>query len=111
MSQEVQSNQNNQISNILAKCWSDTGFKQQLMADPTAVLKAEGVEIPAGFTIRVLENTDKLINYVLPPNPNADLSDAELESVAGGKVTAHQGIVPIYVNGGHGFSVIVPKKL
>lgn len=102
--------QNNQISNILAKCWSATGVKQQLMADPTAVLKTEGVDIPAGFAIRVLENTDKLINYVLPPNPNADLSDAKLESVAGGKVTAHQGIVPIYVNGGHGFAVTTSQK-
>jgi len=82
MNQEVQ---NNQINNILAKCWADASFKQQLLADPAAVLKAEGVEIPAGYTIRVLENTDKVVNYVLPPNPNAELSDSELESVAGGK--------------------------
>ena len=82
MNQDVQ---NDQINNILAKCWADASFKQQLLADPTAVLKAEGVEIPAGYTIRVLENTDKVVNYVLPPNPNAELSDSELESVAGGK--------------------------
>jgi hypothetical protein len=82
MNQEVQ---NDQINNILAKCWADASFKQQLLADPVAVLKAEGIEIPAGYTVRVVENTDKVINYVLPPNPNAELSDSELESVAGGK--------------------------
>ena len=82
MNQEVQ---NDQINNILAKCWADASFKQQLLADPVAALKAEGIEIPAGYTVRVLENTDKVINYVLPPNPNAELSDSELESVAGGK--------------------------
>ncbi len=82
MNQEVQ---NDQITKILAKCWADASFKQQLLTDPTAALKAEGVEIPAGYTVRVLENTDKVFNYVLPPNPNAELADSELESVAGGK--------------------------
>jgi len=82
MNQELQ---NDPINNILAKCWADASFKQQLLADPTAALKAEGIEIPAGYTVRVLENTDKVLNYILPPNPNAELSDAELESVAGGK--------------------------
>lgn len=84
MNQEVQ---NDQINNILAKCWADASFKQQLLADPTAALKAEGIEIPTGYTVRVLENTDKVLNYILPPNPNADLSDSELEAVAGGKMS------------------------
>jgi hypothetical protein len=83
MNQEVQ---NSQINNILTKCWEDESFKQKLLADPTAILKAEGVEIPAGYTIQVLENTDKVVNYVLPPNPNFELSDSELEAVAGGLV-------------------------
>jgi len=87
MTQEVQ---NEPINNILAKCWADANFKQQLLADPAAALKAEGIEIPAGYTVRVLENTDKVLNYVLPPNPNAELSDAELESVAGGKMGPKQ---------------------
>jgi hypothetical protein len=82
MNQEVQ---NDQIKNILAKCWADASFKQKLLTDPAAALKAEGIEIPAGYTVRVVENTDKVVNYVLPPNPNAELSDSELESVAGGK--------------------------
>jgi len=82
MNQDVQ---NDQINNILAKCWTDESFKQRLLTDTRATLKAEGVEIPAGYTVHVLENTDKVVNYVLPPNPNAELSDSELESVAGGK--------------------------
>jgi hypothetical protein len=81
---------NSQINNILAKCWADASFKRQLLADPATVLKAEGVEIPAGYTVRVLENTGKVVNYVLPPNPNAELSDSELEAVAGGKMSPKQ---------------------
>jgi len=91
MNQEVK---NNQINNILAKCWTDASFKQQLLADPAAALKAEGVEIPAGYTVRVLENTDKVVNYVLPPNPNAELSDSELEAVAGGKMSDTGTYIP-----------------
>lgn len=89
MNQEVQSNQ---INNILTKCWADEIFKKKLLANPTEVLKAECVDIPAGYTVHVLENTGKIINYVLPPNPNAELSDSELESVAGGK-----GAVPGFI--------------
>jgi len=92
MNQEVQ---NSQINNILTKCWADASFKKKLLIDPTAILKAEGIEIPTGYTIRVLENTDKVINYVLPPNPNAELSDSELESVAGGKAALPPGISSI----------------
>ena len=40
MNHEVQSNQ---INNVLAKCWADASFKQQLLTDPVAALKAEGV--------------------------------------------------------------------
>jgi len=97
MNQEVQSNQ---INNILSKCWADASFKQKLLANPAEVLKAEGVEIPAGYTIQVLENTDKVVNYVLPPNPNAELSDSELEAVAGGKNISPVG--GLLGQGGHG---------
>lgn len=97
MNQEVQ---NDPIKNILAKCWADASFKQQLLTDSAAALKAEGIEIPAGYTVRVLENTDKVLNYVLPPNPNAELSDAELESVAGGKGGGSVGSIFRKIGGG-----------
>ena len=84
--------QDNQINKILAKCWADASFKQQLLADPVAALKAEGVEISTGYTVRVLENTDKVVNYVLQPNPNAELSDSKIEAVAGGKYSEQDGI-------------------
>ena len=90
MSHEVQ---DKKISEIIAKCWADPGFKQKLLTETHATLKAEGVEIPAGVTVNVLENTATVVNYVLPPSPagqsSGELSDTDLVNVAGGNRELH----------------------
>jgi hypothetical protein len=68
---------------IVARTWADEGFKARLIADPAAALAAEGVEVPPGVSFKVLENTDKVINLVIPAKPT-DLSDTDLEGAAGG---------------------------
>jgi hypothetical protein len=47
-------------------------------------LKAEGIDVPAGMTVTVVENTDKQFHLVLPPVPTDELSDEALDAVAGG---------------------------
>ena len=69
---------------VLAKAWSDSSFKAQLLADPPAALAALGVAVPAGVTVKVLEDTDSLIHLVLRPPPTGELSTAELRKVVGG---------------------------
>ena len=70
---------------IIAKAWMDEGFKQRLLADPAAALKQEGLDIPEGLRIKVVENTDKLVHFVLPAKPSShELSDEQLDKVAGG---------------------------
>ena len=68
---------------LIAKCWSDDGFKKRLLADPGATLKAEGVELPDDLTYKAVENTDKVFHLVIPAKPN-ELSDEDLNMVAGG---------------------------
>jgi nitrile hydratase alpha subunit len=80
-----QEQQGKKMGEIIAKCWADEGFKQRLLADANAALKAEGVEVPAGVNIKVVENSDKVINFVLPAKPRGELSDEELGAVAGGR--------------------------
>jgi hypothetical protein len=75
--------QNKKMSRIIAKCWEDTGFKQRLLADPAATLKAEGMQVPAGLSIKAVENTDNLFHLVIPAKP-AELSDEDLQMVSGG---------------------------
>ena len=80
MSNEEQGKKMNQV---IAKCWSDESFKQKLLADPVATLKAEGVALPDGLSVKALENTDKVFHLVIPAQPT-DLSDDDLDKVAGG---------------------------
>jgi hypothetical protein len=75
--------QSNQINLILTKCWAGASFKQKLLVDPSTVLKAEGVDIPEGYTVRILENTDKVLHFVIPEH-STELPDDLLEKLAGG---------------------------
>jgi hypothetical protein len=75
--------QGKKMSQLIARCWVDEGFKQKLLADPAATLKAEGVELPAGLSIKALENTDKVFHLVIPAK-STDLSDVDLDKAAGG---------------------------
>jgi len=58
-----------QWARIVAKAWADADYKKRLLADPTAVLKEEGVEMPAGISFKVIENTESTMNLVLPAMP------------------------------------------
>jgi hypothetical protein len=75
---------NKKIGEILAKSWKDEGYKQKLLADANALLKEEGIPVPAGITVKVVENTASVRHYVLPDAPKEELTDAELDAAAGG---------------------------
>ena len=74
---------------VIAKAWRDPTFKAKLLADPHAALKDAGVSVPAGVTVKVVENTDTHVHFVLPLKPALDevLSDEALDRVAGGDAT------------------------
>jgi len=54
----------NAFAKIVAKAWRDPTFKAALIANPAAALKAEGMDVPAGMAVTVLENTDKYFHLV-----------------------------------------------
>ncbi|MEA1675283.1 NHLP leader peptide family RiPP precursor [Nitrospirillum sp. BR 11163] len=69
-------------SKIIAKAWSDDGFKARLLADPAAVLEAEGPHVPSGVRVSIVENTAASYTLVLPAKP-VDMSDADLDQTGG----------------------------
>ena len=82
-----QEEQLNKISQLYARSWSDEKFKQALLINPAAVLKAEGIPMPEGIEVIALENTDTVFNLVLPALPlEGALSDTQLEDVSGGAI-------------------------
>ena len=83
-----------QMNKIIAKCWADEGFKKKLLADPAATLKAEGADVPAGLTVKAVENTEKVFYLVIPAKPT-DLSDEDLDKVAGGTFCPLTGCYPL----------------
>ena len=83
--------QGKKMSQLVAKCWSDENFKRKLLADPAQTLRAEGLELPTGLTIKAVENDDKVFHVVIPAKPT-DLSDEDLDRVSGGEVPCDQCI-------------------
>ena len=75
-----QEEQGRKISQLIAKCWADEGFKQKVLADPAATLRAEGLELPADLSYVAHENTEKVFHLVIPAKPT-ELSDEDLDQM------------------------------
>ncbi|MBD2131439.1 NHLP leader peptide family natural product precursor [Sphaerospermopsis sp. FACHB-1094] len=77
-------------SSLVAKSWLDESFKEELISDPKGVIERElGTELADDVEIQVIEETPTTFYLSIPVKPSAgvegELSDEELEAVAGGK--------------------------
>ena len=66
----------------------DADYKKALLTNPRKVVSMQlGQEIPDSLQIKVVQDTAEVMHMVLPyvPAEGAELSDADLEMVAGGK--------------------------
>jgi hypothetical protein len=53
-------------SRIILQAWEDPAYKARLLADPKAVLIAEGFQFPDTATVKVLENDAEHLYLVIP---------------------------------------------
>lgn len=82
-----QQQQAEKMSQVYARAWTDDAYRQSLLADPAAALRAEGIELPSGVEVVAVENSDQVFNLVLPAREaEGELSDDQLEDVSGGIV-------------------------
>lgn len=88
------------MQQVISKAWTDPDFKKQLVTSPlTAIQKltGESITLPKGKTMTVADQSDPSVVYLnIPPQPDLDdveLTDADLELVAG-------GVYPIGIIGG-----------
>ena len=77
-----QNEQAKQWAKIVAKAWADEDYKQRLIADAPSVLAEEGMDVPAGVDIRVVEATEKQVVVVLPPQPGDGNIEEGAERIA-----------------------------
>ncbi len=94
----------NNYSKVIARAWKDARFKEKLLKNPKEALKEMGMDVPANFDVRVVEDKANSMTFVLP-NPPAkakELSEQELQKMAGGMVHSGLGICPEKPAGGLG---------
>ena len=61
-------------SKVIARAWQDPAFKQKLVSNPSAALADEGIQVPAGHTVQVHENTANVTHIVLPAAPSGGVT-------------------------------------
>ena len=69
---------------VVVKAWADEAFRRRLLANPTAVLREHGIELPTGVEARVVEDTERVRHFVLPARAEEELTLEELDLAAGG---------------------------
>lgn len=73
----------------------DAEFRRRIDAGDTAEILGDlGLRMPPGIDARLVANTPDIFHVVLPPDPNAEISEESLATVsAGGKTAGSLGTV------------------
>jgi hypothetical protein len=86
-------------AHIIAQAWKDEAYKLELLSNSKAVIEREfGVQLPNEVSVRVMEEDTTNLYFVLPARPNlsnVELSDEQLEAVAGGTWILTTVTIPI----------------
>ena len=88
VSQETVSASARALETLAQRYQSDVAFRRELDLDAEKVLRTYGFEFPPGVAVKVAADTPELMHLILPGNPNVELSDDVLDTLAGGAATA-----------------------
>jgi hypothetical protein len=90
---------------LFARTMKDEALRREILRNPKAVIERElGIKLPAGMTVQVHVNTPDTLHIVLPADVDAaavqELSDEDLEIVAGGMPCSGHGSNSVTTWGG-----------
>lgn len=72
------------LDSVVQRATRDKAYRERLKKNPASAIKEEtGISVPKGFDIRFIENEADM-TIVLPDAQRAEISEKDLESVAGG---------------------------
>jgi len=81
---------------IAAQAMKDESFRQEFMSNPKGTIeKYSGQPLPADVKIVAHENSEKELHFVLPPKVSSELSDEDLEKVAGGEFVIGAAVITV----------------
>ena len=80
----AENEQNKRWAKVVAKAWADEDYKQRLIDNPGSVLAEEGMEVPAGVELKVVEASENQSWLVLPPKPSDGNFEEGTERLAAG---------------------------
>ncbi|MCM2255471.1 MAG: hypothetical protein NDJ94_07340 [Vicinamibacteria bacterium] len=83
----TQDKANEKLRELAKRAQTDMEFRKLALADPVAAIaKIDPTPLPKWFKVRFVDNAGATLTVVLPdpPSQSSELSDAELEQVAGG---------------------------
>ena len=86
---------------VVKRCWTDEAFRRELLADPVACfVKYTGLTADKAPAIRIHEESGRDWHIVIPAKPSqaGELSDADLERIAGGTDPVVSLVVVTYVS-------------
>jgi len=76
------------VKQLQEKAETDSSFREQLKTNPnTAIEEIAGIQVPVGFKVNIVDANDADLTIALPKTKSDELSDSDLEAVAGGKWT------------------------
>lgn len=72
------------IDVILTRAAGDAALRAQLLAGGASALRALGIAVPDGVTVKFHEDSVTVRHLVIPSPQGAELTEADLDKVAGG---------------------------
>lgn len=55
------------FSQLVARSWTDSALRSQLLSDPAGTLAAHGIQVPAGVSVKAIESSPASLVLAVPP--------------------------------------------